>query len=75
MRCVTLFAGAGGADLGLAEAGVEHLACVEVDADCCATLTAAGFPAVRAGARRRLPIARPVVPSRSGVSTATSGAG
>lgn len=49
MRCLTLYAGAGGADLGLSAAGVEHVACVEADADCIATLTAAGFPAVRAG--------------------------
>lgn len=47
--CLTLFAGAGGADLGLRAAGFVHVGCVEVDADCCATLTAAGFPAIRAG--------------------------
>lgn len=49
LHSLTLYAGAGGADLGLRDAGVEHVACVEVDADCCATLAAAGFPAVRAG--------------------------
>lgn len=49
LRSLTLYAGAGGADLGLRDAGVEHVACVEADADCCATLAAAGFPAVRAG--------------------------
>lgn len=46
MRAVTLFAGAGGADIGLRAAGIEHLACVEGDANACATLRAAGFPAV-----------------------------
>ena len=49
MTGLTLFAGAGGADIGLRAAAVTHLACVEVDADACATLAAAGFPAVRAG--------------------------
>lgn len=45
---LTLFAGAGGADLGMRRAGVEHIACVEGDATACATLVAAGFPAVHA---------------------------
>lgn len=49
MIALTLYAGGGGADLGMRAAGIAHAACVEVDADCCATLTAAGFPAVRAG--------------------------
>ena len=48
MNALTLFAGAGGADLGLRAAGFQHLACIEADAHACATLTAAGFPAVRA---------------------------
>ena len=48
MNAITLFAGAGGADLGLQRAGVKHLACVEGDANACATLRAAGFPAVHA---------------------------
>lgn len=48
VRTVTLFAGAGGADIGLAAAGFHHLACVEGDAHACATLRAAGFPAVHA---------------------------
>ena len=46
MRAVELFAGAGGASLGMAAAGVEHLACIESNADAAATLAAAGFPAV-----------------------------
>ena len=48
MNALTLFAGAGGADLGLRAAGFRHLACIEADAHACATLAAAGFPAVRA---------------------------
>ena len=48
MNAITLFAGAGGADLGMQRAGVQHLACVEGDATACATLRAAGFPAVHA---------------------------
>ena len=48
MNCLTLFAGAGGADLGLARAGFQHIACVEGDKTACATLRAAGFPAVHA---------------------------
>ena len=45
MRAVELFAGAGGAALGLHAAGVEHLRCIEWDKDAAAALTAAGFPA------------------------------
>lgn len=48
MTCLTLFAGTGGADLGLQRAGFTHLACVEGDATACRTLAAAGFPAVHA---------------------------
>lgn len=48
MNALTLFAGAGGADLGLRRAGFAHLACVEGDATACATLRAAGFPSVHA---------------------------
>ena len=48
MNCLTLFAGAGGADIGLSRAGFHHLACMEGDATACATLRAAGFPAVHA---------------------------
>ena len=46
VKAVELFAGAGGAALGLHAAGVEHLRCVEWDKDAAATLGAAGFPAV-----------------------------
>ena len=46
MRAVELFAGAGGAALGLHAAGVEHLRCIEWDESAAATLAAAGFPAV-----------------------------
>lgn len=48
MVAITLFAGAGGADLGMRRAGVHHLACVEGWAVACETLKAAGFPAVNA---------------------------
>ena len=48
MNAITLFAGAGGADLGMRRAGVHHLACVEGWATACETLKAAGFPAVNA---------------------------
>lgn len=43
--CVELFAGGGGAALGLRAAGLHSLACVEGDAGACATLQANGFPA------------------------------
>ncbi len=46
MKAVELFAGAGGAALGLHAAGIEHLRCVEWDESAAATLAAAGFPAV-----------------------------
>jgi DNA (cytosine-5)-methyltransferase 1 len=46
-----LFAGASGAALGLRAAGFESLACVELDADACATLRAAGFPVVETDVR------------------------
>ena len=55
LSVVTLFAGAGGADIGLSRAGFRHLACVEGDAHACATLTAAGFPAVHAWIGDRQP--------------------
>ena len=48
MSAVELFAGAGGAALGLHAAGVSHLACVERDPHAAATLRAAGLPAVEA---------------------------
>lgn len=52
MRCIELFAGAGGAALGLEAAGIEHAALCEWDADACATLRAAGLgPVVQADVR------------------------
>ena len=49
MRCVELFAGAGGAALGLERAGLRHAALVEWDAAACATLRAAGLGPVVEG--------------------------
>ena len=43
---LTIFAGAGGADLGLQRAGFEHTRCIEFDKNAHATLCAAGFPGV-----------------------------
>ena len=51
MKVLELFAGAGGAALGLENAGCEHLACVELDEDACDTLRAAGLPAVHGDVR------------------------
>lgn len=51
VRVLELFAGAGGAALGLHREGFEHVACVERDASAAATLRAAGFPAVEADVR------------------------
>jgi len=46
LTALTLFAGAGGADYGLAQAGFEHARCIEYDKHAHATLCAAGFPGV-----------------------------
>lgn len=54
MRCVELFAGAGGAALGLEAAGIEHAALCEWDAHACATLQAAGLGPVVEGDVRDL---------------------
>jgi DNA (cytosine-5)-methyltransferase 1 len=51
MKVLELFAGAGGAALGLEAAGCEHLACVEWDEDACSTMRAAGLPAVQGDVR------------------------
>ena len=55
MRTLELCAGAGGAALGLHRAGYTHTACVEVDPHACATLRAAGFPAVEQDLRTYSP--------------------
>lgn len=54
MRCVELFAGAGGAALGLEAAGIEHAALCEWDPHACATLRAAGLGPVVEGDVREL---------------------
>jgi len=46
-----LFAGAGGASLGLRDAGFHHALCVEWDEDATETLWAADFPAANADVR------------------------
>jgi len=43
---IDLFAGAGGASLGLKNAGMHHELCVEWDEDAASTLVASGFPGV-----------------------------
>jgi site-specific DNA-cytosine methylase len=54
MRAIELFAGAGGAALGLEAAGIEHAALCEWDASACATLRAAGLGPVVEGDVRDL---------------------
>ena len=54
MRCLELFAGAGGAALGLERAGFAHVALCEWDRDACATLRAAGLGPVIEGDVRDL---------------------
>jgi DNA (cytosine-5)-methyltransferase 1 len=54
MRCLELFAGAGGAAIGLEDAGIEHAALCEWNKDACATLRAAGLGPVVQGDVRDL---------------------
>lgn len=54
MRCIELFAGAGGAAIGLERAGFRHAALCEWDRDACATLRAAGLGPVVEGDVRGL---------------------
>ena len=54
IRCLELFAGAGGAALGLERAGLHHAALCEWDRDACATLRAAGLGPVVEGDVRDL---------------------
>lgn len=54
MKCVELFAGAGGAAIGLERAGFRHLALVEWDKHACATMRAAGLGPVVEGDVRDL---------------------
>lgn len=54
LRCIELFAGAGGAALGLERAGLHHAALCEWDRDACATLRAAGLGPVVEGDVRDL---------------------
>lgn len=51
MRALVLFAGAGGACLGLRDAGIEHALSVEWDDDAASTSRAAGFPCVTGDVR------------------------
>ena len=51
LRVLELFAGCGGAALGLHRAGFAHLACVEREPAPAATLAAAGFPVLREDVR------------------------
>lgn len=54
MKAIELFAGAGGAALGLEAAGVHHLALCEWNPDACATLRSAGLGPVVEGDVRDL---------------------
>lgn len=55
MRVVELFAGCGGAALGLERAGMRHQLCVEWDTAACTTLQHAGLPALCHDIARPLP--------------------
>lgn len=54
LRCLELFAGAGGAAIGLERVGLHHAALCEWDRDACATLRAAGLGPVVEGDVRDL---------------------
>ena len=54
MQCIELFAGAGGAALGLESAGIHHAALCEWDPSACATMRAAGLGPVVEGDVRDL---------------------
>ena len=57
-RCLELFAGAGGAALGLGAAGLDHAGLCEWDPSACATLRAAGLgPVIQGDVRDRDAIA------------------
>ena len=51
MKTLTLFAGAGGADIGMSNAGAEHVRCIEWVKAAADTLKAAGFPGVHGDVR------------------------
>lgn len=66
MRCLELFAGAGGAALGIERAGFEHAALVERDPDACAVMRAAALaPVVEADVRDLDTIERSIVLTES----------
>tara|TARA_R110001606_G_scaffold153275_1_gene294349 strand:- start:3425 stop:4375 length:951 start_codon:yes stop_codon:yes gene_type:complete len=54
LQCIELFAGAGGAALGLESAGIHHAALCEWDPSACATMRAAGLGPVVEGDVRDL---------------------
>jgi len=54
VKALTLFAGAGGADVGMAAAGCHHVLGIEWDRDAAATSQAAGFPVIHADVRNAL---------------------
>lgn len=56
MRCVELFAGCGGASLGLRAAGFDSVLQAEWDHDACGTLRASGFAHVAEGDVREAPL-------------------
>lgn len=62
-RCLELFAGAGGAALGIEAAGFAHAALCEWDPDACATLRAAGLGPVVEGDVRDLDVIEAVAGS------------